>query len=389
MARGINRLSARFVTKTSKSGYHADGGGLYLQVTSSTAKSWVFRYTRHRRTREMGLGSTRAYGLAEARQHATDARRMLIEGLDPIEQRKVRQSSEVRLWGSAVADFIESQRPGWRSDTQAINWQQSLTDYGPAANLPVRDLNTAHVIKLLRDIWTIKTETATKVRSRIERVWSAEKVAGHVMGENPARWRGHLDALLPKPSKVAKVEHFKAMPYADVPAFMIRLRERNSPARLALRFTILTAARTNEVLGAVWGEFDLDAGLWTIPAQRMKAEREHVVPLVPEAIDILERLPKDKPPFDLSENAMLYLLQREPPRGLGQPYTVHGFRSTFRDWCSETTSTAHEVAEMALAHIIKNKAEAAYRRGHLLDKRRELMTIWAHYLEDEKPDRAG
>lgn len=205
-------------------------------------------------------------------------------------------------------------------------------------------------------------------------------MAGTVSGENPARWRGHLDKLLPRPSKVARVVHHRAMPYADVPAFMARLAERDAASRRALRFTILTAARTGEVTGAGWDEFDLEAGLWVIPAERMKAGREHVVPLPSAAVAILRSLPRDRPPFRLSENAMLYLVQKPPPKGYGLPYTVHGFRSSFRDWAAETTAHPAEVVEMALAHTIPNKVEAAYRRGNLLAKRRELMEDWAAYL---------
>jgi integrase len=261
------------------------------------------------------------------------------------------------LWGEAVADYITAHEHGWKNQAQADQWRNSLATHGPADSLPVAALDTPKVVALLRRIWTDKTETATRVRGRIERIWSAEKVAGHVSGENPARWRGHLDALLAKPSKVAKVEHHRAMPYADVPAFVVKLREVDGWARSALLFTLLTATRTGEVTGAQWAEFDLKAKLWTIPPERMKGGREHVVPLTDDAIDALETRPRKEPPFALSENGMLFLLQKD----LGQPYTVHGFRSSFRDWASETTNHPSEVVEMALAHAIRNKAEAAYR----------------------------
>jgi integrase len=236
------------------------------------------------------------------------------------------------------------------------------------------------VLDCLRPIWTDITETAKRVQGRCARIWDAEKVAGHAAGENPARWKGHLDHLLPKPSKVRKPEHHAAMPFADVPGFLARVAERDNRTRRALRFCVLTAARTEEVVGADWPEFDLARKLWTIPAGRMKAGREHLVPLPDAAVAILEALPRNVPPFTLSENAMLYLVQRPAPKGYGLPYTVHGFRSSFSDWAHETTSFPHEVIEMALAHTIKNKAEAAYRRGHLIDKRRELMQAWAAYL---------
>lgn len=376
MARPINRLSARKVA-TASAGYHADGGGLYLLVSPTGSRSWVLRYQLAGRRREMGLGSAALFGLAEARQRALQARRLLADGIDPITARASAQAAAGRTWGQAVEDFIESHRHGWKSDAQADQWRQSLRDHGPDADFPVTAIDTALVVETLRRIWTTKTETATRVRGRIERIWDAERVAGTVTGDNPARWRGHLDKLLPRPAKVAKVQHFAAMPYADAPAFWQSLGARKGLARDALRFTMLTAARTGEVTGLVSEEIDGD--LWTIPAERMKAGREHPVPLVPAALAILRANPQG---FPLSENGMLALLQRQPPKGFGLPYTVHGFRSTFRDWAAETTNFPREVVEMALAHTIRDKAEAAYRRGKLLAKRRELMQAWADYLAE-------
>ena len=382
MGRQRFRLTARQVA-TAGTGYHPDGDGLYLLVAPSGSRSWVLRYSLRKRAREMGLGSASLYGLADARQRAQEARRLLADGIDPLEQRASLRATQARTWGDAVADFLAAHAPGWKNDAQAHQWRQSLADYGPDAGTPVAAVDTALVVGLLRAIWTTKTETATRVRGRIERVWDAERVAGTVAGDNPARWRGHLDKLLARPSKVAKPRHFRAMPYADVPAFMAKLGGRDGIARKALAFTILTAARTGEITGAAWSEFDLDAGLWTIPAHRMKAGREHVVPLVPEAVKILAGLPRKRPPFPLSENGMLALLQRPPPKGYGLPYTVHGFRSSFRDWAAETTAFPGEVVEMALAHSIRDKTEAAYRRGALLAKRRELMAAWAAFLLNE------
>jgi integrase len=251
---------------------------------------------------------------------------------------------------------------------------------GPTVELPVSAIDTPLILRCLRKIWTGKTETATRIRARIERIWDAERVAGAVAGENPARWKGHLQHLLPPPEKVRKVENHAAMPYVDAPAFMASLLTGSSISRRALAFTVLTAARTGEVTGADWHEFDLQAATWTIPAERMKAAREHVVPLSRQGLELLHVLPKSRPPFALSENAMLYMLQRPPPKGLGLPFTTHGFRSTFRDWTAEQTDVQREVAEMALAHTIKDKVEAAYRRGALLEKRRALMQAWADYL---------
>lgn len=373
--RPTHRLTARQVA-TAAAGYHADGGGLYLLVSDEGTASWVFRFTLHGRKREMGLGSATVFSLAEARQRAVQQRKLLADGLDPIEHRNALRQAKRRLWGEAAEEFIAAQEPGWKNPEQAHQWRQSLTDYGPDQALPVASVDTALVVGLLRRIWSDKTETATRVRGRIERIWDAEKVAGHVTGENPARWKGHLQSLLPKPSKVTKAGHHAAMPYPALPAFMARLRERDGLSRKALEFTILTAARTGETIGASWDEFDRATHLWTVPAHRMKGGEEHTVPLSRAAQSALMARQGHDAPFPLSMGGMLALLQDE----LGQPYTVHGFRSSFSDWAHETTDFPNHVIEMALAHKIENKAEAAYRRGALLDKRRELMAAWAAYL---------
>jgi integrase len=301
MARPINRLSARTV-QTAATGYHADGAGLYLLVTNEDTASWVFRYTLRGRKREMGLGPATLYTLAQARQRRDEQRRVLADGHDPIDHRKAARGATQRFWGEAAEDFIAAHEAEWKTPAQAEQWRQSIKDYGPSPNLPMGDLTTAVVIDVLRPLWTDKTETATRLRGRIERIWNAEKVAGNVAGENPARWRGHLDHILPRPSKVAKTKHHAAMPYADLPPFMVVLRTREGLARSALAFTILTAARTNETAGAHWPEFDLGRGLWTLPAERMKTGEQHVVPLPEEATKILRALPKDARPFPLSEN---------------------------------------------------------------------------------------
>lgn len=374
--RGLNRLAARQVA-TLGEGYHADGGGLYLQVRGS-ARSWIYRYQLNKRRREMGLGPATAVSLLEARQAAQEARRTLAKGLDPITHRRAARAHIDRLWGEAVDDLIAALSSEWKTDAQAHQWTQSLRDYGPDRGLPVRLVDTAVVMKCLGPLWTEKTETATRVRGRIERVWDAERVRGTVAGENPARWKGHLAALLPKPSKVHKVKHHEAMPYEDVPAFMARLMERDCITRLALRFTILTAARTAEVRGAPWSEFEGD--LWTIPDWRIKGGKMQRVPLPRQALAILEGLPRDRPPFRLSSNTMLNLVQKPPPKGFGLPYTVHGFRSSFRDWGAETTAFPRELLEKALAHTLEDKTEAAYQRGDLLEKRRQLMQVWADFV---------
>jgi integrase len=379
MARPTNRLSARAAQTLTASGYHPDGGGLYLLIGPTGARSWVLRYQIRGRRREMGLGSAAVVTLQEARAAAQAQRKLLATGEDPIAARAASKATG-KTFGECADALIESLRPSWKNDAQAEQWAQSLRDYGPPRDMAVADVDTIAVMACLRPIWAEKTETASRVRSRVERVLDWAKVHQLRTGDNPARWKGHLDHLLPRPSKVTKPDHHAAMPYAQVPDFMARLAERDGRARRALRFTILTAVRTNETTGAAWSEFDLDAGLWTIPAERMKGGREHVVPLSAPALAILRALPRDAPPFTLTENAMLYLLQKPRPNGLGLPFTVHGFRSSFRDWAAEETDHPNEVVEMALAHAIRNKAEAAYRRGTLIEKRRQLMEAWAAYL---------
>ncbi len=374
MGRPINRLSAR-AAQTLGPGMHADGGGLYLRVDDSR-RTWIFRYRRTGKLRDMGLGRAADVSLADARRRAAEARALLAQGVDPLEARDAHTAP--RTWGEACADYIASQSGAWRTDAQAQQWRQSLADHGPDPALPLAAVTTDAVLRCLSVLWQERTETATRIRGRIERIWDAERVRGNVTGENPARWRGHLSALLPKPAQVRKVRHFRAMPYSELPAFMVELLADDGAGRLAMAWTILTAARTGETTGMQWGE--LAGDLWTIPPERMKAGRAHRVPLVPQALALLERRPLEAPPWALSENTMLFLLQREPPRGLGRPYTVHGFRSAFRDWAAEQTGHASEVIEMALAHSIRDKTEAAYRRGDLLDKRRALMRDWAEYL---------
>ncbi len=376
VGRGIWKLSAKFVEKTREVGMHSDGGGLYLRVAPGGTQSWIFRYTRNAKTTDMGLGSVLALSLSQARERAAEKRTQLADGLDPKTERDAGRATASKLWGACVDDFIDAHKAGWKSETQAEVWAQSLKDHGPDRKLPIAAITTAVIVERLRIIWTTKTDTAKRVRARIERVWDSAKVEGLVSGENPARWKGHLDKLLPKPSSVTKPGHFDAMPYKEVPALFVKLATRVGHSATALAFTVLTAARTGETTGASWPEFDKDN--WTIPAERMKAGKAHVVPLSKQVKALLKPLPKSKAPFVLSENAMLYMLQKEKHLGL-KPYTVHGFRSSFRDWASEETNFPNEVVEMALAHSIRDKAEAAYRRGNLLVKRKELMQSWADY----------
>lgn len=375
MGRPINRLTARAVA-TLPAGLHADGGGLYLNVTDGGTRSWVMRYQLRGARHEIGLGPTSLVSLQEARQRALEHRRALARGEDPLEARRAARALQRPTWGQCVDRFIAAKRSGWKNAEQAHQWEHSLRAYGPDRALPVDRVDTGVVLACLAPIWAAKTETASRVRGRIERVLDFARVSEYREGENPARWRGHLDHMLAAPTRVARRRHFAAMPYPDVPAFVAALRARRAHSALALRFTILTAARTDEVIGAPWSEFDLDRALWTIPPERMKAGREHAVPLSDQALALLADLPLDAPPFALSENAMLYLVQKRMRR----PVTVHGFRSSFRDWAAETTRFPAEVVEMALAHAIKDKTEAAYRRGTLLEKRRELMQAWADFV---------
>jgi integrase len=314
----------------------------------------------------------------------------LADGVDPIAQRDVErqqqrlEAARAQTFDQCAAAYIAAHRAGWKNVKHAEQWENTLAAYASPAfgALPVADIDTAAVMRALGPIWNTKTETASRVRGRIEKVLDWATVQGFRTGENPARWRGHLDKLLPKRSKVQKVQHHPALPYAEAPAFMAKLRAQEGIAARALEFLILTATRTGEVIGARWDEFDLEAGSWTIPAERMKAGKEHEVPLSARALEIVQGLAKMRPgsyvfpgrrPRDpLSNMALLALLKRMGRSDL----TAHGFRSTFSDWAHETTNFPSEVIEMALAHTIRNKVEAAYRRGNLREKRRELMDAW-------------
>jgi integrase len=374
---------------------YADGGGLYLQITNGGA-SWIYRYMLAGRAREMGLGPLALFGLSEARAKALDARRLRHEGIDPIEARKAARlrarldAAKTMTFMECAHGYITAHRAGWRNGKHAAQWEATLATYaGPVIGaLPVPVIDTALVLKVLEPIWTAKPETAGRVRGRIEAILDWAKVRGYRTGENPARWRGHLDKLLPARSKVRKVEHHAALPYAEVPGFLVSLREQEGTAARALEFAILVAARTGEVVGARWGEVDLLDKTWTLPAARMKAGREHRVPLSARALAILEEMqrhrhaeegfvfPGGKLGRPLSNMAFLMLLRR---LGRGD-LTAHGFRSTFRDWAADRTNFPAEVAEMALAHAVSGKVEAAYRRGDLFEKRRRLMDAWAEFV---------
>lgn len=382
----INRLTTRRVTTVTEPGYHADGGGLYLQVSATGAKSWVFRYRFEGRRPEMGLGPLHIVGLANAREAADAARKLVLAGQDPLAGRRAAAlaSAGIPTFWEAAESYIEERRSGWTNPKHAGQWTSTLATYAKPVlgGMRVDRIETEHVLAVLRPIWTTKTETASRVRQRVEAVLDAATVQKKRAGDNPARWRGHLSMILPKPTAVTKVENFAALPYVELPAFMAELRMRHGEAARALEFTILTAARTGMTLGAVPDEVDAQGGTWTVPGDRMKAKVEHTIPLPPAALALvrprLQRallFPNDLTGAQMSENAMLALLKR---MGFGH-ITVHGFRSTFKDWAGETTEFPDDLSEAALAHQIRDKAKAAYKRGTMLEKRRKMMDAWARF----------
>jgi integrase len=414
MARALHQLKVKQIESEKRPGRYADGGGLYLQVQRAVGarrvtKSWLFRYTLHGRAREMGLGPLHTVPLASstalvdgkrievrgARDLAADARRLLLAGIDPIEARKQSLASAQLLeekskpFRECAEAFIRAHRAGWRNAKHAWQWETTLETYcyPTLGNLPVSAIDTGLVLKVLEPIWHSKPETASRLRGRIEKILDWAKVRGYRTGSNPAHWRGHLDQTLPRRSKIQRTEHHAALPFDEAPAFMKLLRGIEGTAARALEFIICTAARTGEVIGAKPSEYDLDQAVWTIPASRMKAGREHRVPLSAPALEIAKDMLKAGDDFafpgrssgGLSNMACLKLLER-----MGRDdITVHGFRSTFRDWASERTNFPREVIEMALAHAIGDKVEAAYRRGDLFEKRRKLMDAWATFLAKE------
>lgn len=395
MPRKLSNALTPLSVKNAKAGRHADGGGLHLLVKESGARSWVYRFMLKGRARDIGLGAAGPDGisLATARDLASALRLKVKSGVDPLEERdrmaadafSAAQAAQIAgITFKAVAEaYIAANEDSWRNPKHRQQWGNTLATYvyPIIGDLPVAEVGTAHVLTILEPIWKAKPETASRVRGRVETILDAAKARGYREGENPARWRGHIAQILPARSRLSRGHH-KAMPYDAIPAFMAQLRGREAMAALALEFVILTATRTSEVLGAAWGEVNLEKAIWTIPAARMKASKEHRVPLSPRAVEILEAakpLKKDSLfPADkggkLSTMAMSMLLRR-----MEQDCTVHGFRSAFRDWSAECTAYAHEVCEMALAHTIGNKAEAAYRRGDMFEKRRRLMADWATY----------
>ena len=382
MVRTLGKLSAVAADKVIKPGRHSDGGGLYLNVSSTGAKSWLFMWARGGKRREMGQGPYPAVSLKAAREKAADCRRIVAEGRDPITERD-RQVG--KTFGECADLYITSMERNWRNEKHRKQWRQTLTVYcEKIREQPVSLISTDDVLSVLTPIWNEKNETASRLRGRMELVLDFATTKGWREGDNPARWRGHLKNILPARTKLSRGHH-AAMAYQQVPAFMTALGGRDAMAAHALQFLILTATRTSEVLKATWDEIDLEAGVWTIPPERMKAAEEHVVPLSSAALDILIPLsemelskyvfPGQKPGKPLSGMSMEMLLRRMKVENA----TVHGFRSSFRDWCGDETLFSREVAEAALAHKVGNEVERAYRRNKALEKRRGLMDAWGNF----------
>jgi integrase len=392
----IGRLSAVSVGKKTP-GYHADGANLYLRVApKGGGRGWIFRYSSGGRTRDMGLGSFPEISLAAARELAADCRKQIKQGIDPIERRRAErtarsvEAAKTLSFDNCALEYVKEHEAGWRNAKHRAQWTSTLQSYvSPVfGKLPVAAVDVGMVLRALRPIWNTKPETAARLRGRIEAVLDWAAVHGYRGRENPARWKGNLEGALPNRAGKRLVEHLPALPYAEIAPFMAALRERHERAAPALDFTILTAARSGETLGATWDEIDLENKVWKIPAARMKGGREHRVPLSPAALAVLERMlayrdgdlvfPGHKRGLPLNNMIMLDLLERMGRDDL----TVHGFRSTFRDWAAERTSFRREVVEMALAHRVGTEVELAYLRSDLFEWRRRLMDAWAQYCAD-------
>jgi integrase len=391
MPKRVPEMAAIQVKRITEPGKYNVGGvaGLVLRVSDTGAKSWILRATIGGRRREIGLGGYPDVSLSQARDKAREMRETILQGRDPISERRERakdlRDSKTISFGYAAERAYEKKIQEFRSDKHAQNWFTSIEIHAlpRIGKVPVDQITITDILAVLEPIWTKKTETASRLRQRLEYILNWATVSGYREGDNPARWKGHLDAVLPKPSKVRKVRHHPALPWRELPEFMARLRARNGLAARALEFIILTAARSGEVRLATRDEFDLKDRLWIVPAERMKAGREHRVPLSGDAVALVENAPefpgcpyvfpapRGGPLSDMSISAVCKRMKVDA--------VPHGFRSTFRDWCAESTNYPREVAEMALAHTISNAVEAAYRRGDLLDKRRRLMDSWAAF----------
>jgi integrase len=388
MTRTLNRLSTLKVQRAKDKGLLADGGGLYLRVADSGTKSWIFRFGEGGKLRDMGLGPAHTITLAEAREMATECRKLRLQGIDPIAQRNAQRATQKAAEATQMTfvecaeRYMSAHEGAWSNVTHRAQWVSTLQTYvypiiGPHA---VAAIGTAAVMKCIEPIWMTRTETASRVRGRIEAVLDWAKARGYRDGDNPARWRGHLDHLLPARAKVQKQKHLAALPYSDVGAFMAKLREETGNQARVLEFIILTAVRLSEGLGATWNEIDLDKAIWTVPASRMKAGKEHRVPLSDAAVAVLKSMPRQGDLVFPGPNGMITKLAvLKVVKKLAGDVTTHGFRSSFRDWAAEQTAFPGELAEMALAHTVGSAVEAAYRRSDLFDKRRKLMDQWAGY----------
>lgn len=406
MPRIATELSALAVRRLSKPGLHAVGGvaGLLLRVTDTGAKYWILRTTVGKKRRDIGIGPYPEISLAEARTQAGEMRQQIRQGIDPVAERQAARNALIAAQGASITfdeaarKYLEAKTHEFRSAKHAKQWATTLKAYaspviGP---LPVSDIELAHIVKILEPIWTAKTETAKRLRGRLENVLAWATVSGFRSGDNPARWRGNLDAILPKPSKVAKSKHFRALPWQQVPDFMSRLRAREAVAARALEFCILTAARSGEVRNATWDEFDLKERVWTVPAERIKAGKQHRVPLSDDALAVLKAMPNAADPGEddyvfpavrggvMSDMALTALLRR-----MDVDATVHGFRSAFKDWARNRTNYADEVSELALAHVNSDATRAAYARDELLPQRARLMADWAKFCREGLPDTAS
>ena len=399
--RGSGKLSALAVKNLQKAGYHNDGNGLYLQVSSTGSKSWIFRYRFDAKQREMGLGSVSLVTLAEARGKALQCRKLISERIDPISAREkdnlARRSNSASTFQVVAERYYNSKKIEWANPKHAAQWISTLKTYAfpVIGSKPISEINLQQIQSVLEPIWETKNETASRLRGRLEAVLAYAKTLGLRSGDNPATWGNNLDKVFSSPAKVQKLtsRNMPALPYKEIGNFISQLREQKCIAARALEFTILAVARSGETFGATWREFDLGASLWVIPASRMKAGREHRVPLTARSLEILNEMRSLRTsdddfvfqgirtggsnPKGLSNMSMNAVLKR-----MGRKDIVpHGFRSTFRDWAAETTDFPHMVCEMALAHAISSDVEAAYRRGDLLEKRRALMEAWASYCE--------
>jgi len=393
MPKKVKEMSAIEVKRLTKPGRHAVGGipGLLLVVKDSGSTSWILRVTVGYKRRNIGLGGYPEVSLSAAREKARAVKKKIEQGVDPVQERQARRRALIKAqmtemtFAEAASRCHESKLPEFKSEKHGKDWISSINIHAIPiiGGLPVNEIELPHILTVLEPIWTEKTETATRVRQRIESILTWATVSGYRNGDNPARWKGHLDAVLPKPSKIRTINHFPALPWKEIGIFMRDLRKRDGIGARALEFAILTAARSGEVRLATWDEMDLEGQIWTIPAQRMKAGREHRVPLSNGAVKLLEEMPRFEgspyvfpavrggPLSDMTFNGVC--------RRMNVDVVPHGFRSTFRDWCAEATNFPREVAEMALAHAIENATEAAYRRGDLFEKRRRLMQAWAKF----------